>query len=351
MRFPRTIVKGLARAGLGTLAGFALIVTAAPVQAGQVNLEAITSLATVTQTVLQTTADTIADTLAGTSTGTLLETSVSTLTATAGSGATVLHSLDSTITDTTANTLARTTTGTSLATITSTVLSTTVETVTFVGQPADVSVEISQAGLNYTSPFSNELVSGALNNTVTVTATSGLTQVGANAGNANVSVASSSIIDGGSLAAALGTGSTVANMQVAALTLVPGFAVQNSNALSLSQIASQALAAAAETFTGTTDTTGSTISGSDSTTTTESAASVVSAVDIVQSDVNEYSPHNNSTLVSGDVNNSVTVVATSGITQVQANAGSANSASTHSVIIYESDIGTNGSAGFVFTPN
>ena len=302
MRFPRIKVKGLARAGLGTLAGFALMVTAAPVWAGQVNLSSITTVSTVVQTVTQTTADTIADTLAGTSTGTLLETSVSTITASGGGASTLLSTIELTITDTTANPLARTTTGTALSTILSTVESTVAETVLFFGQAADVSVEISQAGMNYTSPFSNELVSGALNNTVTVSATAGLTQVGANAGNANVSVASSSIVDGGSLAAALSTGNVIANMQVAALTLVPGFAVQNSNALSLTQIASQALAAAAETFSGTDATT---VAGTNSTTT--GAASVTAAIDIVQSDVNEYSPHNNSTLVSGDVNNTVAV--------------------------------------------
>lgn len=351
MRFPRTIVKGLARAGLGTLAGLALMVTAAPVWAGQVNLSTITTASTVSQTVLQTTADTASDTLAGTSTGTFLETSVTSISATGGGASTLISTAEVTIADTTANTLARTTTGTSLNTVSSTVLSTVLETVTFAGQPADISVEISQAGMNYSSPFSNELISGALNNDVDVTATSGLTQVGANAGNANVSVASSSIVDGDSLANALGAGpgsSSLPAMQVAALTLAPGFALQNSNALSLTQIASQALAAAAETFSGSDTSAGSSTTGSTFTSTT-TAAGVTAAIDIVQSDVSEYSPHNNTTLVSGDVNNEVTVAATSGVTQVQANAGSANAASTHSLIVYESGA-TAGSAGFVFTP-
>ncbi len=176
------------RVALGTFAGLALALTAAPVWAGQVNLSVKTTFTTIittdtgtfertafntltetlTGTFLETGVNTVFQTLLATDTGTFEGTLESTLSKTnlsPGGSLTVIQTvLDTqlgslantelmTLLDTSANTLVATGFDTILDTATSTetgsfantVLTTVTETMIFNSQPADVSIEITSA--------------------------------------------------------------------------------------------------------------------------------------------------------------------------------------------------------------
>ena len=356
------------RLSLVALAVMAL--AASPAWAGQVNLSTVTRVTTVTETVAQTDTGSFADTALKTTANTFLDTKLNTLANTAlktstgslgntalttqvdtmlktiihtGAGggstktivntaldtvaatntgtwaSTAVQTLLETSVDTIANTALRTAistaAGTNANTLLSTIVTTVSETIIYAGQAADVSIEISQAGLNMTSPFGNSLEASGLENNVGVAGTTGVTQVQSNVGNANVTVATNSILDGGQLVALAGEMSSEAGLkELGVLTLVPGLALQNSTAATTAHIAGLALAAA-------------------------EGGAVVTAVDIVQADINEYSPHSNVTDIMGLVRNNVAVRGTSGITQVQANAGSANVGGTHNVLLVNTGSG------------
>jgi hypothetical protein len=358
-----------------------------PAWAGQVNLSekttittiaqtetgtfANTAVDTVSQTIVNTFADTAIDTLAATlldtATGSIANTNISTILKTVdcnGCSLTLVNTVQATDTgtlantavttvsetligttaNTTINTLASTTLKTETGSVGNTLLKTVIETIFFDSQPADVSIEISQEGMNFTSPFNNSLTASGLENNVGVAATTGLTQIQANAGNANVSVASNSIVDGGTLVGlANHLTSQVALKELGALTLVPGFAVQNSNQVSIAHIAGMALAGAESAAVGT----GSVVDdGTTAITDTDlDVQTVATAVDIAQADINEYSAHGNVTQIAGMVRNNVVARATSGITQIQAQAGSANSAGAHNMLLVDTRFGANGSLG------
>ncbi|TDJ08679.1 MAG: hypothetical protein E2O71_03950 [Deltaproteobacteria bacterium] len=218
----------------------------------------------------------------------------------------------------------------------------------FNSQPADVSIEISQNGMNLTSPFNNSLKALAIVNKVGVTGTRGISQVLAQSGNSNVSVASNALIDGPMLVNfSHDFKSQVALKELGVLALVPGFALQNSNVVAVSHIAGLALTAAETTAQLTAVLTDSTTVGGDSTIDESGGDDVVSvavAVDIIQNDVNEYSAHGNVTSVASLVENQVLVKATSGISQVIAQAGTANTAGAHNVLLIDGTFRANGSA-------
>ena len=386
---------GLARVALGTFAGLALAFTASPVLAGQVNMQTKTTITTITQTDTGTFANTAQNTLAETLIGTFIETGVNTVINTLietdtgslgntsintlasdridpGSTLTIINTQISTDTGTFVNTALNTLLDTGLHTLAATgldtildtavstetgsfantVLTTVTETIVFDSQPADVSIEISQDGLNLTSPFNNSLKALAIVNKVAVTGTRGISQVAAQSGNANVSVASNSLIDGDSLVGfARGIKSQVALKEMSVLTLVPGFALQNSTKATTAHIAGLALAAAETTAVlgksngdiltdTTTDGTNTTVDEQGE----DDVLSVAVAVDIVHSDINEYSPHDNVTSVSSLVENQVLVKATSGISQITAQSGTANTAGAHNVLLIDGSFTANGNA-------
>lgn len=401
MRIRRPYVGRLTRLTVGAFAGLALVFTASPVWAGQLNLTGKTTITTVVQTQTNTFFDTVSDTAAQTVIGTIAGTGIGTVLLTAADTAIGTHlgtaigtdleiatfhsnigllntlittsTLTATVTDTVTTTAFKTITststdtlfatglftgvetniGTHTATITDTIFSTTTETVTFEGQPADVSIEITQEGLNLTSPFSNNLQTGAIINQVTVLDSSGITQVQANAGNANVTVGTNSIIDGPMLVAFAGLNrNSVALKELGVMTLVPGWAVQNSTKVTTAHIAGLALTAAEATATTVgengTILTDTTTSGSDSTVDQEVSQSidviaVATAVDIIHRDINEYSPHDNNTVAAAIVRNLVNVTATTGVTQIQANAGSANVGGAHNLLLIDGTFRANGS--------
>ncbi len=390
MRIRRPWLR-LARVALGTFAGLALALTAAPVWAGQVNLSVKTTITTITTTETGSFANTALNTLTETLTGTFTETGLNTVTQTLintdtgslantflstltktnispGSSLTVLQTITSTDTGTIANTaimtlldtsantiiatgfdtILDTATSTETGTFANTVLTTVTETMIFNSQPADVSIEISQNGMNLTSPFNNSLKALAIVNKVGVTGTRGISQVLAQSGNSNVSVASNALIDGPMLVNfSHDFKSQVALKELGVLALVPGFALQNSNVVAVSHIAGLALTAAETTAQLTAVLTDSTTVGGDSTIDESGGDDVVSvavAVDIIQNDVNEYSAHGNVTSVASLVENQVLVKATSGISQVIAQAGTANTAGAHNVLLIDGTFRANGSA-------
>jgi hypothetical protein len=201
------------------------------------------------------------------------------------------------------------------------------ESIFFTAVPANVSIEISQEDLSLSSPYSNLLKTGAIVNKVGVNNTAGLTQVAAQSGNANVSVASNSILDGPTLVDIVdATGNAVAAKEIGVLTLVPGFALQNSTKATTAHIAGLALAAAEATW------------GTDC----NDACGIAAAVDIVHSGINEYSPNGNTTLAAAVVENVVGVSATKGVTQVQAQAGSANVGGAHNLLLINGTFNANG---------
>ncbi len=379
------------RVALGAFAGLALALTAAPVWAGQVNLSAKTTITTITTTDTGSFANTALNTLTETLTGTFTDTGLNTVTQTlietdtgsvestflstltktnvsGGGTLTVLQTITSTDTGTIANTaimtlldtsaktiiatgfdtILDTATSTETGTFANTVLTTVTETMIFNSQPADVSIEISQDGMNLTSPFNNSLKALAIVNSVGVTGTRGISQVQAQSGNSNVSVASNALIDGPMLVNFThDVKSQVALKELGVLALVPGFALQNSNVVAVSHIAGLALTAAETTaqltavlVDSTTDGTSTTLDESNG----DDVVSVAVAVDIIQNDVNEYSAHDNVTSVASLVSNQVLVKATSGISQVTAQAGTANTAGAHNVLLIDGTFRANGSA-------
>jgi hypothetical protein len=349
---------------VAAFAGLALLL-ASPAWAGQVGMTAKTTVTTLittdTGTVANTSIDTSLETLLGTVISTDIDTVLSTglLTQTGSIGNTsietsIVTQLSSlgpfttrtlintqlatdtgTMADTAINTLVSTSLGTLLATgintgigtnivtetgsIANTSITTILETVLFTAAPGDVSIEISQEGLNLTSPYDNVLKTGAILNKVGVNNTSGLTQVAAQSGNANVAVGSNSILDGPN---------AVAAKEIGVLTLVPGFALQNSTKATTAHIAGLALAAASATADQACN---------------DIFCGVQAAVEIDHSDINEYSPHGNTTLAAALVENVVGVSATSGVTQVQAQAGGANVAGSHNLLLINGTFNGNGS--------
>lgn len=331
---------------LGVLSSVALVLSASPALAGQVNLTAKTVNNSISSTFADgqaaTTSASFADSLnAGSITTTIGETALNQETL-LGPLFTIGRTLDSTTSfvESVPGTIIRTAAGASGATIVQTAAGGRVasiqETMTFDSQPADVSIEISSVGLDFTSPHANVLTAGDLNNVVDLRGTSGINQVQANAGNANVTVASNSIINATVFSdITFGAGQVVLK-NLSAVTLVPGFAVQNSTAVSTAEIAGMALAAAE----GSSDTLNEDILlDTDGTNVRDRviAANIVTAVDIRQEDISEYSPHNN-TAALGDINNSVDVLGTAGVTQIQANAGNANSGGAHNLIVYDAQL-------------
>lgn len=355
---------------MGLIVGLSTAFTATPTWAGQVGLTAVTSFSTVTETTTGTFANTAFETFTSTTANTFADTSANTLALTTfdtvtGSNAstnadtiikttgnstitqTLTGSIGGTQANTSASTLAATTletvANTTLRTVSSTVMTTETgsfantttttvqETILFTAQPADVSIEISQEGLNLTSPFANVLEASGLENNVAVTSSAGVTQVQANTGNANVSVASNAILQGSALiGVANNISSQVALKELSVLTLVPGFALQNSTKATTAHIAGLALAAAESAAIPAVTTSDD---GTLATSVTDDVLTINTAVDIVHSDINEYSPHGNNTQIAGLVRNRVSATGTSGITQVQANAGGANVSGAHSVLL------------------
>jgi hypothetical protein len=359
---------------VAAFAGLALLL-ASPAWAGQVGMTAKTTVTTLittdTGTVANTSIDTSLETLLGTVISTDIDTVLSTglLTQTGSIGNTsietsIVTQLSSlgpfttrtlintqlatdtgTMADTAINTLVSTSSGTLLATgintgigtnivtetgsIANTSITTILETVLFTAAPGDVSIEISQEGLNLTSPYDNVLKTGAILNKVGVNNTSGLTQVAAQSGNANVAVGSNSILDGPTLVDVVeASANAVAAKEIGVLTLVPGFALQNSTKATTAHIAGLALAAASATADQACN---------------DIFCGVQAAVEIDHSDINEYSPHGNTTLAAALVENVVGVSATSGVTQVQAQAGGANVAGSHNLLLINGTFNGNGS--------
>jgi hypothetical protein len=386
---------------VAAFAGLTLAFLAAPAWAGQMNLDIKTTITTIQATDSGTVANTDILTQADTVTGTYFETATDTVLRTSfltetGSIAntlietyiktqigtllgpiqtkTILNTVSDTDTGTIADTAISTLTNTRFDTITATgfgtalstaiatetgsilntLFSTVFETVDFHGQPADVSIEISQEGLNLSSPFANSLKTGLIVNKVNVIDSAGLTQVAAQAGNANVSVGTNSILDGPTLVDVAQTAqNAVAVKELGVLTLVPGFAIQNSTKATTAHIAGLALAAAEATAALVQDNIVTDTTTDGTTTTTDEdlvlagdalgdVVSVATAVDIVHSGINEYSPNNNVTLAAAAVMNNVNVRATSGVSQVQAQAGSANVAGSHNLLLINGTFNANG---------
>jgi hypothetical protein len=188
---------------------------------------------------------------------------------------------------------------------------------TFVGASATVSFEVAQEDINYTSPYDNLFITPSVVQSVTGSGGSGITTTQVTAGAGNVSVASNGIIDGATLASitgTLGTSTAAGAAQVATLALTPGFALQNSNANALTQAAVMAIAG---------------------------SGAAVTAIDVQQSGLDEYSPHGNTALMSGFVDQTVIAGAAAGISTVQAQVGAGNVQATHTVILYGADVGGN----------
>jgi hypothetical protein len=195
-----------------------------------------------------------------------------------------------------------------LSTVTSSILITEI----FSPASATVSFEVAQEDLNYTSPFDNIVITPDLAQTVSIASTSGLTNIHATAGAGNVSVASNGLFDGaalGSLTQTLAGTNNAGGTQAAVLALVPGFALQNSNALSLVQAAAVAVAGGQ----------------------TEGA---IAALDIQQAGLNEYSPHGNLALISASINQQLTVAGVSGLTNIGVQAGAGNVQAAHTTVLF-----------------
>jgi len=186
-------------------------------------------------------------------------------------------------------------------------------TETFNSTTATVSFELAQDGVNYTSPYDNIFV-GTMTQTVGVGSSSGLTNLQNTAGAGNVSVGSNALLDVSALfsAASIGAlnGSAVGASNALTLALVPGFALQNSNINALVLAATNAIAG--------------------------SQGGSVTAIDVEQNNLNEYSPHGN--LALGAIAQTVSITAASGITNVQNQAGAGNVQAFHTVVAFGSSI-------------
>lgn len=188
---------------------------------------------------------------------------------------------------------------------------------TFSAATAAISVEVSQDGINYTSPFNNTLATGSLVQSVTVSGAAGVVNVGVSAGVANVSVATTAIVDGGAIQSIVGTAGGSGAAHAAALLVAPGFAFQNSNANAIALMASDAFTSAV---------TGS-LTGS---------AEGLAAIDIQQVDLNEFSPHNNTGAIAS-IAQTVVVGNVQGIVNAQVQAGVANVSASHTSIAFTGD--------------
>lgn len=194
---------------------------------------------------------------------------------------------------------------------------------TFVGNTATVSFEVSQEDLNYTSPYNNLFISPSITQSVTASG-SGIVNAQTTVGAGNVSIASNGLLDGVSLASITGSLSgsqAAAGAQVATLALTPGFALQNSNANALTQAAAMAIAQG-------------------------SLGVNATAIDVQQSGVDEYSPHDNVTLAAIGVTQTVNAVGIIGIGAVQTQVGAGNVQAAHTVIMFNP--GVDGSAAALF---
>lgn len=338
----------LNRSAAAIVGALAVVAMASTAWAGQVNFRGVINLdqstSTLNETVSSTIADTTVSTIAHTTTDTLSQTVVSTLSKTVdaigisgGIGNTVTSTTSSTNVATIAETLNQTLNETVVSTIADTLKTTVTDGVFFSSQPADVSVEINMGTVNSNSPFSNSIVdAGSIDNVVDVELTSGITQVNAASGQANVQVSSNSVVDGDILVA-LGTelglvGSSVGLKEFAHAVVCPGCAVQNSNIAFIEQIAGVALAAAETTASaGAVDEANDTLTGLQTT----MANNIVSAIAINQDSVNEFSPHDNT--IGGTavpILNDVVVLDTTGITQVNAASGQSNVQNSYNNVIY-----------------
>lgn len=194
------------------------------------------------------------------------------------------------------------------STVSSTVLSTVAETFTASFVPS-YAVSVTGSDLNYTSPHHNDGATGGIAQTISVTNSAGITQAQATAGNANVTVASNALYSGSALTGVVGTVSATTGIggTAAALALLPGFALQNSNAVAIDLMVAQFAAA--------------------------QGAAPGGYLEIAQNGVSEYSPHHNEG-VTGDIAQSVTTANSAGITQIQAQAGNANVQAAHNIVLY-----------------
>ena len=189
----------------------------------------------------------------------------------------------------------------------------------FAGTSATVSFEVAQEDINYTSPFDNLHIVGSILQSITASG-AGIMNVQTTAGAGNVSIASNGLIDGVTLASITGTLNTSTNAagaQVAALALTPGFALQNSNANALTQAAAMAIAQG-------------------------QVGLNVTAIDVTQSGLNEYSPNNNVALHGAFLDQNVNAEGVVGIGNVQTQAGAGNVQAPHTVILFNP--GVDGSA-------
>jgi hypothetical protein len=209
------------------------------------------------------------------------------------------------------------------STVTTQILNTIQILESFVGSPATVSFEVAQDDINYTSPFDNLVMTPTISQSpILIQSTAGITNAQVTAGAGNVSVASNGLIDGsllfqivGSLSANGGGSLSAGATQAAVLALTPGFALQNSNANALVQAAAVAVAGSGEV----------------------GGAGAVTAIDVQQSGLNEYSPHGNMALIStGGILQSITVSATSGITNAGIQAGAGNVQAAHNLLVFGS---------------
>jgi hypothetical protein len=172
-------------------------------------------------------------------------------------------------------------------------------------------VSVTQNDASYTSPNYNDGATGDIAQSVTASNASGITQAQTTAGNANVTVASNALYSGAALLSVTSTiNSTLSGLggMAATLAVLPGFALQNSNAVATMLLASQVAGLGATT-------------------------GLAGYGEISQSGINEYSPHHNEGVVGGIVQ-TISAINSAGITQMQTQAGNANVQAAHNVILY-----------------
>ena len=261
--------KHIARGGFAAVAALAAVALAAPMWAGQVNLSSRTTV-------------------------------ISQTTTTGGVSGTTTQSINQTGISQTINSSAVGSTVTTNSTITE----------VFNSQSATVSFEVAQDDLSYTSPFDNTFIAGSITQSITISSTFGAVAVQNAIGAGNVSVASNGVLSGtalSSITSTLGTSTSAGGTQAATLALTPGFALQNSNAVSLVQAAAVAIAG---------------------------GGGAVTAIDIQQSGVSEYSPNGNLALSGSSASQSIGVNGTGGVGAVQNAIGAGNVQASHTVILY-----------------
>jgi hypothetical protein len=308
----------------------AAIVAAPSAWAGQVNFRGVIDSnetnSTISNTLNETISSTISNTIAETTSTVKEAVNPGSVSATLTFGTTISNTINETVASTIADT------------INETVSSTILDGVVFTSQPADVSVELTQGTVNSSSPYNNSIVdAGQIDNVVDISDTSGITQVNAAAGQANVQVSANSIVDGGVLVALAAFNSSVGNKELGHALVCAGCGMQNSNISYIEQIVGVAESAAevsSETNLGTDDISVDELTGL----TTTMNANIVTAIAINQGDVSEFSPHDNT--INGTAVpflNDVLVSTTSGITQVNAAAGQSNVQNSYNNISYAAD--------------